>query len=76
MDKELYDKYLNAMRRSYEVVAEDIDPDDLNDDELMLEIVTDADRMFTLGGLTWEEQKWFYNNVPHNVCVEMFHKIK
>ena len=75
MNKDKYDKFVDAMRIAYEYVAQDMDEEGFNDDEIMFEVTTDADRMHMFGGLTYEEQQEFYA-LPHDVKFKMFLKIR
>ena len=76
MDKELYDKYLVAMRKAYQAMSEDVDDETFNDDEVMEEITMDADRMRIYGNLTKEEMNYFYDKVSKKIKKEIFHKIR
>jgi len=74
MEKE-YEKFKSAMRKAYEYVAQDMDEEGFNDDEIMFEVTIDADRMHMFGGLTYEEQQEFYA-LPREVKFEMFKEIR
>lgn len=76
MNKELYDKYLVAMRKAYQAISEDVDDETFDDDEIMEEITIDADRMMIYGSLTREEMNYFYDKVSKKIKKEMFHKIR
>lgn len=75
MDKEMYQKYLNAMRRAYQAVTQDVDHETFHDQAVMFELTVDEDRMHMYGGITMEEQNYFYADVPHSIKWEMFKKI-
>lgn len=76
MDKELYDKYMNAMHDAYQAVAQDIDEETFYDEAVMYELTVDADRMHIFGGITMQEQDYFYTEVPFDVKWEIFKKIR
>lgn len=75
MTAEIYKKYQAAMRDAYEAVGQAVTEDELEDEELMLELTVDADRMYMFGGITLEEQKWFSNNVPWEMKRRMFKEV-